>query len=83
MLNCKQVASLASDYLDKNTNTGMNWKIRMHLMMCSHCRRFFRQLKITNTVTRSVLSEASEKSEENVDELLRRIKESAKEKKDS
>jgi predicted anti-sigma-YlaC factor YlaD len=81
MLSCKQVASLASDHLDKNTHGVLNWKIRMHLMMCSHCRRFFRQLKITNAVTRTVLSEASETSKENVDELLQRIKESAKEKK--
>jgi predicted anti-sigma-YlaC factor YlaD len=78
MLNCKQVATLASDYLDKNTNTGLNWKIRMHLLMCSHCRRFYRQLKITNTVTRSVLSEPSD---DNVDELLQRIKESTNKKK--
>lgn len=78
MLNCKQVATLASDYLDKNTNTGLNWKIRMHLMMCSHCRRFYRQLKITKIVTRSVLSESSD---DNVDELLQRIKESTNRKK--
>lgn len=78
MLNCKQVATLASDYLDKNTNTGLNWKIRMHLMMCSHCRRFYRQLKITKIVTRTVLSESSD---DNVDELLQRIKESTNRKK--
>jgi predicted anti-sigma-YlaC factor YlaD len=78
MLNCKQVATLASDYLDKNTNTGLNWKIRMHLMMCSHCRRFYRQLKITNIVARSVLSESSD---DNVDELVQRIKESTNRKK--
>jgi predicted anti-sigma-YlaC factor YlaD len=78
MLNCKQVATLASDYLDRNTDTGLNWKIRMHLMMCSHCRRFYRQLKITKIVTRSVLSESSD---DNVDELLQRIKESTNRKK--
>lgn len=75
MLNCKQVASLASDYLDKNSSAGLNWKIRIHLMMCSHCRRFYRQLAITHKVTKSVLSEPST---DNVDELLKRIKESAK-----
>lgn len=78
MLNCKQVASLASDYLDNNSTTKLNWKIRMHLMMCSHCRRFYRQLKITKIVTRSVLSESSD---DDVDELLQRIKESTNRKK--
>lgn len=75
MLNCKQVASLASDYLDNNSTTVLNWKIRMHLMMCAHCRRFYRQLKVTNKVARSALSEPSN---DNIDELLQRIKESAK-----
>jgi predicted anti-sigma-YlaC factor YlaD len=78
MLNCKQVASLASDYLDQNTDGLLSWKIRMHLMMCSHCRRFYRQLKITNTVARTVLSEPSN---ENPDELLQRIKKAMQEKK--
>ncbi len=75
MLNCKQAATLASDYLDKNTTAELNWKIRLHLIMCSHCRRFYRQLKITNKVARSVLSEPSD---ENLDILLERIKHSAK-----
>jgi Putative zinc-finger len=77
MLNCKQVATLASEYIDHNTDTGLNWKIRMHLIMCSHCRRFIRHLRITNTVTRSVLSETQDRD---VDEVLRRIKESAQKK---
>jgi predicted anti-sigma-YlaC factor YlaD len=77
MLTCKQVATLASEYIDHNTDTKLNWKIRAHLLMCSHCRRFIRHLKITNTVTRSVLSETQDRD---VDEVLRRIKESAQKK---
>ncbi len=71
MLSCKQVATLASEYIDGNTDTRLNWKIRMHLMMCSHCRRFIRHLKITNTVARSVLAETQDKD---VDEVLKKIK---------
>ncbi len=74
MLNCKQVATLASEYIDHNTDTRLNWKIRMHLLMCSHCRRFVRHLKITTKVTRSVLSETQDRD---VDDILKRIKESA------
>jgi predicted anti-sigma-YlaC factor YlaD len=74
MLKCKQVASLASDYLDNNTHSQLNWKIRLHLIMCSHCRRFIRQLKVTNIVSRVVLSDSINT---NVDEVLKRIKESA------
>lgn len=74
MLSCKQVATLASEYLDQQTDTGLNWKIRMHLLMCSHCRRFIRHLKITNKVTQQVLSE---KPDIQVDEILKRVKESS------
>lgn len=74
MLNCKQVASLASDYLDKNTSQTLNWKIRMHLMMCSHCRRFIKHLKITKQLTpKNQLLD-----DKDVDVILEKIKRSAK-----
>jgi hypothetical protein len=49
MLNCKQVATLASDYLDNATP--LKWQIRLHLLMCANCRRFIRHLKITREVS--------------------------------
>lgn len=48
MLSCKQVAAIASDYLDKSTP--LKWQIRLHLLMCANCRRFIRHLKITQQV---------------------------------
>lgn len=45
MLNCQQIAQISSDYLDR---TDLTWQQRaqfkMHLMMCSQCRRFVGQL---------------------------------------
>lgn len=49
MLSCKQVANIASDYLDNNTQ--LKWQIRMHLLMCANCRRFVRHLKITREIS--------------------------------
>lgn len=49
MLSCKQVANIASDYLDNNTP--LKWQIRMHLLMCANCRRFVRHLKITREIS--------------------------------
>lgn len=54
MLSCQQVATLASQYLDKDTGTLLTWKIRLHLMMCANCRRFVRHLKITQAVTKNI-----------------------------
>lgn len=48
MLSCKQVAAVASDYLDNNTP--LKWQIRLHLFMCANCRRFVRHLKITRDI---------------------------------
>lgn len=54
MLSCKQVAALASQYLDKDTNAPLNWQIRLHLLMCANCRRFVRHLKITRAVAKNI-----------------------------
>lgn len=54
MLSCKQVASLASQYLDKDTNAPLNWQIRLHLLMCANCRRFVRHLNITRAITKNI-----------------------------
>lgn len=49
MLSCKQVATIASDYLDNNTP--LKWQMRLHLLMCANCRRFVRHLEITREVS--------------------------------
>jgi len=62
MLNCKQVATLASDYLDNDTP--LKWKIRLHLLMCANCRRFIRHLKITKEVSaQMVINQPTEDAE--------------------
>ncbi len=75
MLSCKQVASLASQYLDKDTNTPLTWKIRVHLMMCANCRRFVRHLKITQSVTQKVvITDPTTDAEKIWQELQQKIK---------
>ena len=74
MLSCKQVASLASDYLDNqypDNNTPLKWKMRLHLMMCSNCRRFLRHLKITQQVGSQVAMQALHA--EDVDFVLEKV----------
>jgi len=50
LLTCHEVATFASDYLDKHVNGKLNLKIRLHLMMCANCRRFVKHLQLTTTV---------------------------------
>jgi hypothetical protein len=69
MLSCKQVAAVASDYLDNNTldnNTPLKWQIRLHLLMCANCRRFVRHLKITQQVGAGIVKKTSSVDAETV-----------------
>jgi hypothetical protein len=81
MLNCKQVATIASDYLDNNyldNNTTLKWQIRLHLLMCANCRRFVRHLKITQQVSAKIaMSESTEDAEAVWKNLQTRIKKEA------
>ena len=52
MLSCRQVTSLASDYLDGALPRRTRIGIRLHLLMCWMCRRYLRQLELTSKVLR-------------------------------
>ncbi len=76
MLSCKQVATVASDYLDKNTP--LKWQIRLHLLMCANCRRFVRHLKITQQVgAKLIIKETTEDAEAVWKKLQTRLKNEA------
>lgn len=78
MLSCKQVAGLASQYLDKDTSAPLTWKIRMHLMMCANCRRFVRHLTITRTLAKDIpIADPRTDSEKIWQELQQKIKQDA------
>ncbi|MEX1670128.1 hypothetical protein AB4876_14500 [Zhongshania guokunii] len=44
MLNCQQFTDLASDHLDEQYRGWKRIDIRLHLIICRHCRRFNRHL---------------------------------------
>lgn len=50
MLNCKQVVDLASKSLDDSVSWQQHWRMKLHLMMCSNCRRYIKQLKFLQKV---------------------------------
>jgi len=47
MLKCNEVVNLASDYLDRNLTWKEYFSVKMHLIMCSQCKRFVRHLFCT------------------------------------
>lgn len=45
MLMCRDLALIASDYLDGELTTRDNLSVRLHLLMCRHCRSFIHSLQ--------------------------------------
>jgi len=69
MLMCRDLAEIASDYIDGELNGRQNLSVKMHLMMCRHCRTFIGNLRASNNLL-------SAHSSGRVDEeFLRRIDE--------
>ena len=71
MLSCKDVANRASDYLDNQTDARLRWQIRLHLMMCSHCRRFMRHLRLTRHLVKNTVQQ--EKNDIDTEAIYRRV----------
>lgn len=46
MLNCKQASKLISQSLDRPLSWAERCQLKLHLIICTPCRRFSRQLKL-------------------------------------
>ena len=46
MLNCKEIAERASDFLDGTLPWHARLEVRLHLMMCRFCREYVRQMTL-------------------------------------
>ncbi|WP_291820300.1 zf-HC2 domain-containing protein [Marinobacter sp.] len=69
MLMCRDLAEIASDYIDGELNGRQNLSVKMHLMMCKDCRTFIGNLRASS----NLLSAHSPKRAD--EEFLRRIDE--------
>lgn len=55
MLSCRELTEKAPAWLDGQLSCSDRMSIRLHLMLCVHCRRYVKQLE----ATRQVLSRLS------------------------
>ncbi|MEO6747937.1 MAG: zf-HC2 domain-containing protein [Caldimonas sp.] len=53
MLSCKEVTEMCSAELERPLGTGEALSLRMHLMMCSGCTNFRKQMKLLRQTTRA------------------------------
>jgi hypothetical protein len=81
MLSCKDITEKANDYLDKDLPFPARVKVRMHLFMCVHCRRYVEQLKMTvQTIARMTPADQEPINNSFKEELVARFKQESQEK---
>lgn len=54
MLSCKGLVAHSSDYIDGQLGVRQRWSMRMHLAMCVNCRRFIKQMRLSQAVLRQL-----------------------------
>lgn len=54
MLSCKQLVAHSSEFLDGQLGLRKRMSVRLHLAMCEHCRRFIKQMRLSQAVLRQL-----------------------------
>jgi predicted anti-sigma-YlaC factor YlaD len=54
MLSCKELVARSSAVLDGELSFRERMAVRRHLMLCRNCRRFIKQMKLTQAVLRDM-----------------------------
>ncbi|GLZ87835.1 hypothetical protein Pres01_38860 [Metapseudomonas resinovorans] len=52
MLTCKELVARSSELLDGELSFRERMAVRRHLMLCRNCRRFIKQMRLTQAVVR-------------------------------
>lgn len=60
MLSCKELVANSSDYLVNRLSLSRGLEVRLHLTLCVNCRRFIRQMKISQAVYRKMQLDKAE-----------------------
>lgn len=51
MASCKQIIELASSHLETPLPRWQRWQLKLHLLICRHCRRYMKQLRFLQRVS--------------------------------
>lgn len=54
MLSCKELVAHSSDLLDGQLRLRQRLAVRAHLAMCLRCRRFIKQMRLSQAVLRQL-----------------------------
>lgn len=73
MLSCKEITELATEYMEGSLPWRQRLGVRMHLWMCTHCRRYMDQMRKVVEVLKRLPSETA--PPDILDKLLLRFRE--------
>lgn len=74
-MNCREALELLDDSLDGTLPARGGWRLKLHLWICRHCRRYLASYKTTVRLERAAFEVASEAEPKVPDELVAEITE--------
>lgn len=80
MFRCDEVSQKVSQGLDAPLPLGTRLLIRMHLWMCRHCRRLYKQLQLLRRLSRGINADISDCPPDLPTALSPKVRERIKEK---
>ncbi len=63
MLSCKELVKIVSS--DEHLSPRYKLEIRLHLLMCHHCRKYTKQLEILKAGFKTLLNKKTQDADEN------------------
>ncbi len=70
MLNCREVLEQADVYLANELSDWQRFQFKLHLGLCRHCRRYLKNLRLTQQVSQQLTLAAPIPSDSELDVLM-------------
>ena len=72
-MNCREALELLGESLAEGPDSLIGWRLKLHLWVCRHCRRYFSSYRTTLRLERAAFADPLEESPAVPDELVREI----------
>jgi len=72
-VNCREALDLLDDTLDGTLQARAGWRLKLHLWICGHCRRYLASYKTTVRLERAAFDEPAEAEPKVPEELVAEI----------
>lgn len=74
MVNCQQAFELIGDFVDSDLSLKGRTRLRLHLLICRHCRRYFSSYRATIRAEKNAFLDVDEPGADEIpDDLIAAI----------